>query len=301
MQNPDWDIFRIVIAVADSGSAVAAAERLGVNASTVLRRIAKFESDNAVRLFERRQSGYRPTEECAAIVDAARKIEQNVTAINRDLLGRDLRMEGHLAVTTTDSLLVSLLAPLIQSFISRHPEIRIDVSVTNSRLNLTKQDADIAVRASNMPPDALVGQRVSRLSFAAYAAKSVAADLPERQREKLLAKSRWVGIGNALAGSPVGDWLSRNVAADRIAMTADTFVAVRDCALSGIGIAILPCCLGDTTAALTRITGPIREMDTALWVLTHSDIRGAARVKAFNEYVTRELRARSALLEGTSA
>ncbi|WP_136659046.1 LysR family transcriptional regulator [Nitratireductor sp. XY-223] len=297
MQNPDWDIFRYVIAVADSGSAVAAAERLGVNATTVLRRIAKFEAENGVRLFERRQSGYRPTVECAAVVEAARKIEQNVTAINRDLLGRDLRLEGQLAVTTTDSLLVSLLAPLIQTFIARHPQIQVDVSVTNSRLNLTKQDADVAIRASKMPPDTLVGQRVSGLVFAVYGADALV-DGANGKRERVLRKARWVGIGEALAASPVGDWLARNVVSDRIAMTADTFVAVRDCALAGVGVAVLPCCLGDTSRGLVRVTDPIREMDTSLWVLTHSDIRGAARVKAFNEYITRELRAKSPLLEG---
>ncbi|MDA4844111.1 LysR family transcriptional regulator [Hoeflea poritis] len=297
MQNPDWDIFRYVIAVVDSGSAVAAAERLGVNASTVLRKIAKFETDNGVRLFEKRQSGYRPTAECATIVEEARKIEQNVMAINRDLLGRDLRLEGRLAVTTTDSLLVSLLAPLIEVFTAHHPRIRVDVSVTNSRLNLPKQDADIAIRASKMPPDTLVGQRVSGLVFAVYA-PAVFADGTSDDRGQVLGNSRWVGIGQALSASPVGEWMSRNVAPGQIAMTADTFVAVRDCALAGIGIAVLPCCLGDTSRGLVRLTGPISEMDTSLWVLTHSDIRGAARVKAFNEFVTRELRAKSALLEG---
>ena len=298
MQNPDWDIFRYVIAVADSGSAVAAAERLGVNASTVLRRIAKFETENGVRLFEKRQSGYRPTTECAAVVEEARKIERNVTAIKRDLLGRDLRLEGRLAVTTTDSLLVSLLAPLIEAFTARHPQIRLDVSVTNSRLNLTKQDADIAIRASKMPPDTLVGQRVSGLVFAVYAPALFVEGASDKQRAQLLRNARWVGIGQALSASPVGEWLSRTVAPERIAMTADTFVAVRDCALSGIGIAALPCCLGDTSNGLVRVTGPISEMDTSLWVLTHSDIRGAARVKAFNEFMTRELRAKSDLLEG---
>ena len=107
MQNMDWDIFRLVVAVADGGSAVAAAERLGVNASTVLRRISRFENDNGVRLFERRQTGYTPTAECEAVIRTAREIEASVAGIGRELLGRDLRLEGRLAVTTTDSLLNS--------------------------------------------------------------------------------------------------------------------------------------------------------------------------------------------------
>lgn len=297
MQNMDWDIFRLVVAVADGGSAVAASERLGVNASTVLRRISRFEKENGVRLFERRQTGYTPTAECEAVIKAAREIEQSVAGIGRDLLGRDLRLEGRLAVTTTDSLLNAVVAPLIAQFSSLHPQIKIDVSVTNTRLNLTRQDADIAVRASKMPPQSLVGQRVSGLAFAVYATPSVVGDLPSGKKVRMR-QTPWIGIGNALAASPVGAWMERNVPADNIALTADTFVAVHDCAATGAGLAVLPCCLGDQSRQLVRATPVVEEMETSLWVLTHSDIRSAARVKAFNEFMSRSLRGMSALIEG---
>lgn len=297
MQNMDWDIFRLVMAVADGGSAVAASERLGVNASTVLRRISRFEKENGIRLFERRQTGYTPTVECEAVIDAARQIEQSIDGISRDLLGRDLRLEGRLAVTTTDSLLNSVVAPLLVQFSKLHPRIRIDVSVTNSRLNLTRQDADIAVRASKMPPDTLVGQRVSGLAFAVYATPSLVAQLPGGKLSKLR-KAPWIGIGNALKASPVGAWMDRYVPVERIAVTADTFVAVHDCAATGAGLAVLPCCLGDQSQKVVRATPPVDEMETSLWVLTHADIRSAARVKAFNEFMSRALRAMADRIEG---
>ncbi|MCP4318975.1 MAG: LysR family transcriptional regulator [Hyphomicrobiales bacterium] len=293
----DWDIFRLVVAVADGGSAVAASERLGVNASTVLRRISRFEQENGVRLFERRQTGYTPTAECEAVIETAREIEQSIAGIGRDLLGRDLRLEGRLAVTTTDSLLNSVVAPLLLEFSTLHPQIKIDVSVTNSRLNLTRQDADIAVRTSKMPPETLVGQRVSGLAFAVYATPSVVAQLPAGKISRLR-RAPWVGIGSALTASPVGSWMDRHVPAERIAVTADTFVAVHDCAATGAGLAVLPCCLGDQSRHVVRVTPPVDEMETSLWVLTHSDIRSAARVKAFNEFMSRELRNMAGLIEG---
>jgi len=298
MQNIDWDIFRFVVAVADSGSAVSAAERLGVNASTVLCKIGKFEEENGVRLFERRQTGYTPTVECAAVVEAARQIEQSVARINRDILGRDLRLEGRLTVTTTDTLLNAVLAPHLAAFNTMHPRILIDVSVTNTRLNLTRQDADVAIRASRKPPDALVGQRVSGLAFAVYGRPEVAADLPERPRVADFSGHHWIGIGDALAGSPVGAWLSENVAPESISIRTDSFVALRDCAIAGAGLAVLPCCLGDQSDRLLRIGAPVSTMESALWILTHADVRGAARVKAFYEHMTRALRAQTDLLEG---
>lgn len=299
MQNIDWDIFRFVMAVADSGSAVSAAQRLGVNASTVLRKISRFEEENGIRLFERRQTGYTPTVECAAVVEAARQIEQNVAGISRDILGRDLRLEGSLSVTTTDTLLKAVLAPHLATFKALHPRIRIDISVTNMRLNLTRHDADVAIRASRRPPDALVGQRVAELAFAVYGLPADADRLPKSPKAADLRDFEWIGIGDALAGSPVGAWMKDNVTPDAIAVTADTFVAVRDCARAGAGLAILPCCLGDRTNELTRIGKPVAAMQSALWILTHADIRSAARVKAFNEHMTRAMRADAALLDGT--
>ena len=295
----DWDIFRVVMAVADSGSAVAAASKLGVNPSTVLRRIAKFEDDNGVRLFERHQTGYAPTVECAAFVEAARQIEHRVAEISRDILGRDLRLEGKLTVTTTDTFLHTLLAQQIAEFSARHSRIRIDITVTNTRLNLTRHDADVAIRASKKPPETLIGQRVSGVAFAVYGSTALINALPARRRLEDCRELPWVGIGETLTGSPIGPWLQENVPADSIIMTADTFTAIRDCAVAGCGFAVLPCCLGDRTKALERITPPVREMETSLWVLTHADLRGAARVKAFTEHVVRWLRANRDALEGT--
>lgn len=301
MQKIDWDIFRIVMAVADGGSAVAAAKNLGVNASTVLRRIARFEEENNVRLFERRQTGYTPTVEGAAIVEAARRIENNVVEIGRDIFGRDLRLEGKLTVTTTDTFLHTLLGPHLAAFRALHPRITIEVTVTNTRLNLTRQDADVAIRASRKPPESLIGQRVSAVGFAVYALPALLTDLPSRPSLRDCRDLPWVGIGETLAGSPIGGWLEGNVPRQSIVMTADTFSAIRDCTVAGCGLAVLPCCMGDREAGLQRITPPVPEMETSLWILTHADLRGAARVKAFTEYVFRALRGHREALEGTPA
>ncbi len=300
MQNMDWDIFRLVIAVADGGSAVAAAQRLGVNASTVLRRISRFEQENGVRLFDRRQSGYTPTVECEAVIRTAREIEHSVAGIGRDLLGRDLRLEGKLTVTTTDALLESIVSPLLVQFSRLHSQIELEVSVTTSRLNLALQDADVAVRASKQPPQTLVGQRVSALAFAVYGLPSLIAELPRGKRARLQ-DAPWIGIGDALKGSPVGTWMEHNVPPERIVLTADTFVATHSCAAGGGGLAVLPCCLGDQSKELVRVTPPQDDMQTSVWVLTHEDVRNAARVKAFNEFMSRGLRSKVDLMEGRAA
>ena len=299
MHSVDWDIFRLIIAVADRGSAVGAADALNINASTVLRRIARFEEANGVRLFDRHQSGYTPTLQGSAVVETARLIEQHVSDISRDILGSDLRLEGALSVTTTDTFLESLLAPLLPEFRQRHPMIKVDVTATSDRLNLTRHDADIALRASRQPPDSLIGQRISDLGFCVYATSDL---IPKKKGEltaKDCRKGPWIGIGEALAGSPVGQWLAANVDAESIALSSDTFLTIRACASEGAGFAVLPCCLGDRYPGLQRVLGPIEEMKSSLWLLTHEGYRNTARVRAFMDFVAPALRAKRPQLEGT--
>ena len=95
--------------------------------------------------------------------------------------------------------------------------------------------------------------------------------------------------------------MERNVPPERIVLTADTFVAIHGCAAAGGGLAVLPCCLGDQSRELVRVTPPQDDMLTSLWVLTHEDVRTAARVKAFNEFMSRGLRGKTDLMEGKAA
>ncbi len=295
MQNSDWDIFRYVIAVADSGSAVAAAKRLGVNGSTVLRRISKFEQDRGIRLFDRLQTGYTPTLECETIIKTAREIGEQIALVELGIAGRDVRLDGKLTVTTTDSFLDAVLPDIIVEFRDKHPQIEIAITVTNERLDLTQRDADVAIRASNMPPEHLIGQRVSALSFAVYAALPIAADLPENPSLDMLRPLPWIGTGGSISGSPVAKWLSNNIPDSSIKISADTFPSMRSCIQMG-SIGVLPCCLGDQSKSLQRVLPAIAEIETSLWVLVHPDVRRSAKVAAFSKYVAKRLREKSSLL-----
>ena len=299
MQNTDWDIFRYVIAVADSGSAVAAAEKLGVNGSTVLRRISRFEEERGVRLFDRLQSGYTPTLECEAIIRIARDIQENVFEIDRNITGRDLRLEGRLSVTTTDTFIDIALSNIFAEFCASHPGINLDITVTSNRLNLTSQDADIAIRASKSPPEHLIGQRVSGLSFSVYGLASGARNLEKVTNVEELKFHSWVGIGGAISGSPVKAWMETNIPQGSIKMTADSFTALRCCIAGGCGLAVLPSCLGDSDTRLRRMLPPIKEMETSLWVLTHPDVHKSAKIKALTGHVSKHLREQASLFEGT--
>ncbi|MGI9353677.1 MAG: LysR family transcriptional regulator, partial [Rhizobiaceae bacterium] len=277
----DWDDLRFILAVAESGSAVAAAKKIGVNPSTIQRRIARFEEQNGIRLFERRRRGLHPTPECRNIVVEVSQINERVMAMSRDMLGGDLRLEGLLRVTSTETFLTQTVAEQFAEFRRIHPAIELEVTLTNTRLNLSRQDADIAIRPSRAPHETLVGQRIAGLGFALYGVEALVGDLPEVPDLKTLRNLPWIGAGEVLAAAPSHEWIANNIPHETVGLTIDTFPAMVTCALAGTGVALLPCSLADTQPALLRRELPGERLQTSVWILTHPEIRNAARIKAF--------------------
>lgn len=297
MTGLEWDDLRYVLAVAREGSLAGAARRLKVNHTTVLRRVEAFEKRLGVRLFERLPSGYALTAGGEELVAAARGIDDTVTALERRLAGQDLRLTGTVRVTTTDTLMGSILPEILAEFHALHPGIQVEVAVTNLMLNLTKRDADVAVRPVRSPPPTLVGRRVTKVAFAIYGS----ARYLETHKAKELGKHLWVGPDDSLAGTSTAQWMRAQLPDSEVVLRADSLVALRQAVLAGLGLATLPCYLGDTSPGLVCVRGPVPEMETALWVLTHEDLRYAARIRAFTEFAAAAFRRRRPLLEGAQA
>ena len=253
----NWDDLRYVLAVADHGSVASAARRLGVNHTTVLRRLHAFEEAKKIRLFERLSTGYVLTAEGEQLIAAARSIDDTVAALERRIAGRELKLEGVIRVTTTDTFMISVLPRHLASFRERHPRIAIELALTNSRLNLTKRDADVAIRPARELPAPLIGERVCDVGFAVYGAESY---LDGRPADIFAAGHAWLGGDEMLANAPVVRWMSRQVPSARIAFRADSFVALHHAAAAGLGLATLPCCLGDQDPALRRLEGPKEDL-----------------------------------------
>ncbi|MCB2101068.1 MAG: LysR family transcriptional regulator [Rhodobacterales bacterium] len=295
MNTMRWSDLEYVLAVAGRGSVAAAARALGVNHTTVLRRVQTFETRLGQTLFERRRTGYRVTTAGQAFVEAALAIEATVAALDRKVAGGDSALEGALSVTTTDSI-APALAPDLARFNERYPRVRLSLSVTNARLDLDTRDADIAVRASSNPPAHLVGRRVCDLRFGAYAtAPRQAADagLPLAQRP-------WLGLEAPLSASVCGVWMDDAVPARRHVLRANSFISLADLARQGLGTALLPRHLGDGTPGLERLPEGPRDLATGLWVLCHRDVLRSARVRAGADFLYAALKARSGAFDGTA-
>lgn len=277
MHNLSWDDLRFILAVAEAGSVNAAARRLGVNHATVLRRIAAFEARNAVTLFERSQQGYRISPAARRLLDALREVENAVFGVHRALSGQGPELHGDVRVTSTDSLSMHVLPPILAEFRAREPHVFIDLVATNAHLDLSRLDAEVTVRPSARLPDGLAGTSPAKLGFAAYAAAGP--DLPDP------AAAVWVAPGGPSARSLPGLWVAEHVPRARISARADSFLVAGELAAAGVGVAILPCVVGDGDARLRRAKALMPAMAVDLWVACHADLEEVPRIRAVRTFL----------------
>lgn len=300
MHRFDWNDLQFLLGVAEAGSLSGAARRLGVNHTTVLRRVNAFEERLGVRLFDRLPTGYSLTAAGEELARAAQQVDETVTGVERRLAGQDLRLSGTVRVTTTDTLAHSLVPAALAAFSRAHPGLALELTTMTVVANLSKRDADVAVRTTAKPPPNLVGRKVAPVAYAAYASPAYLEKLAKERKapRRHLARWDWLLPDDSLAGSTTARWASRELRGARIVMRADTLTALGRAAEAGLGVAPLPCYYGDLASGLRRAIGVIEPMSSDLWVLTHEDLRGTARVRALTDALAESLAARRDLLEG---
>lgn len=290
----EWNDLKFVLAICREGTLSGAARRLGVNHSTVFRRIGAIEEKLGVRLFERLPNGYTMTVAGEAFLATADRIEEEVISLERQLTGEDLRLSGVLRITTTDTLAHKLLPPAFSAFCRAYPGIELEVAVANTFLNLTKREADVAIRPTSKPPLHLVGRRVCSVATAIYGS----VDYLKLHGDRDLASHTWLAPEESLAYLPAAKWLARHYPNASVALRSNSLVGLYEAARAGIGVVALPCFMADPDPTLQRTTQPKTEFATELWLLTHADLRGTARVHAFLEFMAQELAHHQCLLEG---
>jgi DNA-binding transcriptional LysR family regulator len=296
-KNLAWDDFRLIKAIADVRTLPAAAALLGINHSTVFRRLGQIEEALGAKLFERHRSGYTLTTPGEEMVALAQRMDDDITAFTRKMAGREITPAGEVRVTTNDSLLIHLLTPLFVKFRKTYPDLRLDVVLANQELNLSKRDADVAIRATDSPPENLVGRRAATIAWALYGR---ADDFPDPQTldPESLYDRDWVSLGDNLAMLKAVRFVREHVPPERIGYKVNTVLGLAEAVEQGLGIGHLPCFIGDARPGLVRI-GPLNpDFSAGLWLLTHSDLRQSPRVRVLLDFLAAEIAPQRHLIEG---
>jgi DNA-binding transcriptional LysR family regulator len=187
------------------------------------------------------------------------------------------------------------LGPPLEAFCRAHPAISLEVAVANPLLSLSKRDADVAIRPAAAPPETLIGRRLCGITSAIYGAPAYLENVSGPQD---LGAYPWVAPDDSLAHLASARWLRATLPAVRPVLRVNTLLGMTAAARAGIGLAVLPCFLGDTAPELKRLSPPLDGLTSELWLLTHRDLRHVARVRAFLDFMDRTLRPMRAVFEG---
>ncbi|MEM6596282.1 MAG: LysR family transcriptional regulator [Pseudomonadota bacterium] len=283
-QTLEWSDMPYLLSVCEAGSLAGAARILNVNHSTVFRRVEAVEARLGVRLFERLARGYVMTAAGERFYERGIQLCAGMDDIQRDLRGQDLRLEGPLTVTTTDSLL-HCLAPLFARFQQIHPDVELRLLTDVRALDLTQRSADIALRPTNSPPEHWIGRDLAKLSFATYAHR----DYWQAVREKDPEGYHWVLLGDDLNQSPMSKLTLRHKHDRANSTVLNTMMSVFEMVNAGFGLAAMPCYLGEKHDQLVRVHDPDDSTNWRLWLLAHPDVRRSARVNAFYNFAAKNI------------
>lgn len=292
-----WDDLQLVLLLARGRTLAAAARQLGVDASTVHRRLAAFEQRLGASLFERGAGGYRPTAAGAELLAAAEGMAEAVQALDERRQRQSAeRLSGLLRVTAPDDLVSHILLPLIASFVAEHPEVQVELAVDNRQLNLSRREADIALRATREPPSHLAGRRASQLASAVYGGPVLADALADRP----LASLPWIAWNEETGPPAFARWLEGEGLAEKPVLRCASMQLQAEAAAAGIGAVLLPCFLGDSTSGLRRLTQPLAPLASELWLLAPTEVRRRPVVRRFLDRAFAAVKAMRPQLEGRS-
>lgn len=290
----DWDNIRFFLHVARKGSIRGAAKVLGVNHATVLRRIASMEKQLGARLFERLPTGYQITSTGEEILVLAEDMEAGALALERQIFGRDTKLTGSLRVTLPGLLATHCLMPDISRFSELYPGIALELITSNTPLNLTKRQADIAIRvAYKAPPDHLYGRKLVTINQAVYMSKDA---LKKRMTSDLLQPLHWIVKEE---DGPVPAWaIKPHDRKSTKTLIVDDPLAQITAARAGLGACVHFCFMGDPDPTLDRLVPKETNIYGEIWILTHGDLRRVPRVQAFMRFIADAILAKRSLFEG---
>lgn len=276
----------VALAMSRGGTLALAGERLGVDASTVFRALQRIERGLGQRLFDRTRSGYVANELGVELAEHAERMEQALEAARSSVDAVPAQLTGTVRITTTDSILHGLVAPALRGLGQVHPQLNHELHAGNELVSLTRRDADIAVRVTKKPPQHLVGKRVGPVRVAIYAAKRRGA---ARLSDVEAGRCDWIAPDDALPDHPSVTWRKRHFPKVLPRYRVNSILSVLELVALGMGVGILPLFLAEGRKDLVRLTEPLDEAETDLWLLTHVESRHLRRVSAVYTHLAQVL------------
>ncbi|HZY17756.1 MAG TPA: LysR family transcriptional regulator [Ramlibacter sp.] len=281
---------QIVLALVRGGTLAQAAARSGSDPSTVFRALQRLEKQLGQRLFERNRQGYLPADTALELARHAERVEAELDAAQVAASGAATAVAGRVRLTTTDSVLRGLVLPCLPSLARAHPLLQLELQAHNGLSNLTKRDADIALRATPKPPQHLVGRELGRIRF-------VVAGLRGTPARRGLDTQDWVAPDESMPDHPSVRWRVRAFPKVTPRYLADGIVGVVDAIRSGAGVGVVPAFMLQVEPQLRALTDPLDGCESTLWLLAHPESRHLRRIATVYQHLADHVRPADGALE----
>jgi DNA-binding transcriptional LysR family regulator len=286
----DWDDLRYLLAIQRAGTLARAASELGINATTVGRRLSTLEERVQARLFDRTPDGYVLTPVGRDLLPRAERMEAEALAAERDVSGRDQRAAGNVRLSATEMLVTRFIAPHLPRFREQYPEITLELECTNRMVSLSRREADVALRLARPREENVITRKLASVPLALYAARRYldahgAPPDPESSlcghTVLLFAASRMFALEN--------EWLSARLDAAHVSLRADSVSSIYAATVAGAGIALLPRAVADLDGHLVRLDTRSAPEPRTIWQTVHADLQRSARVRAVLAFLSQVL------------
>ncbi|MFL6858476.1 MAG: LysR family transcriptional regulator [Allosphingosinicella sp.] len=286
----DWNDLRAFLAVAETGSTLAAGKALRVSQTTAARRVAALEQALGLTLFERRPAGYALTPAGEGLVEPARAVAAAAAALAEAAASQARDLTGTVRLTTLEIYAQTILPPILRDLHDAHPGIMIELDTSEEQRDLASGAADIALRTSASPSGGgLVGRRIAHDPWTLYCSRDYAGRHPRPQTREDLSAHPFIGGGGPGLWRRYRAWLQRLGLEDAVAMHHDTASGLLASVRAGFGITVLPSFFADRDPDLVRCVEAASGDETGLWLLTHERLRHTPRVRAVMDFVADRL------------
>lgn len=277
----------VILSLARAGNLAEAGKRLGADTSTIFRSVQRIEKHLGQALFTRSRKGYFATDIALQMVAHAEKIEAELEAARSVSLGAQDEVAGLVRITTVDAILYNLLIPHLAALGAKHPKLQLEIVSSLQVANLSKRDADIAIRATTRPPEHLIGHCLGRAHFAIYGAHSL---FKGKRALKNLEEYDWVALDDGLAEDPAGKWRRKNYPKVVPRYRFESLIAVAEAVRAGLGIGALSTFKAGHDPELRALTPELENCSIDVWVLAHPDSRHLRRIAAVYNYIAQTIR-----------
>jgi len=294
----EWNDLRFFLAIHRARTLAGAARSLGVEHTTVGRRLAALEKSLGATLFVRTPGGLLPTESAGQILPLAEQAEHAVQSIERVAGGEDARPEGVVRVTTSETL-VAFLGRRLGALRAKHPRITVEVLAGNANLDLTRREADLAVRVAPTTQGELVCRKLALAGWSAYASESYVAARGRPTPITHLAGHDVIAYSGSLAQVPGAIWLEAHGRGANVVLRTASIPGAWNAALGGLGITVVPCFLAEGEPTMVRLTPDVLGTRD-VFLVVHPGLTRVARVRVVMEFLVDCFARDTRILSGTA-